>query len=560
MTRTAGSEEREATWIGSRHASVEAYLGGGQFEVPGQHFGNAGLQRALALAFYFAVLDRHPGGLGFVIMDDPILSLDDDHREAWSANLLRPALATTQVIVATHQRQFLNNCRGDFQPGRLVELNPRTRSRQVTWRPGDRLDRAEQLLAGAWTSAPNEMRKYREDLLITLDAYSPAAFFNVANLRLSLDGYAGLQPPNPLAGGNQDKITRRLREEKVGRVLDPGSHALTEADVTEPMVAECLQILRELDQTFRNELERLEALRLRDLRSRAIPAAAPPPSAAPTSASNPTLIPAESLRTVEGAAWSSPIRLPVIGAAAAQTRGCVVDMAELPLEAEFPAGGTVLVAGNTLDPIARAGQWALLADPGEEPCDQDLVAVIDRAGNHYLRRLWSAGDSWFLEVVNPLAGVPPVSLRKCQCAVRKLIGVSYGPNKPPGPSGKHTIEWWPRQDFPQTAFRGYSAITIDGTSLEPIAADGQLVLVAQKIAARFDRVRNGSLAVVETEDDQVGNVIKRVFPQDRTWLLTSPNPIDPRNPIALAKSNIRAVWPVHGILFAVAECASVGGD
>ena len=157
------------------------YLSGPGFEMPGQHLSNAGQLRALALAFYFSLLDRHPGGLGFIIMDDPILSLDDDHREAWAANLLHPELKKTQVILATHQRQFLLNCRADFQPGRLIELNPRRRTQQITWRPGDRLERAERLRESDWTSAPNELRKYREGLLITLDAYSPMPFFNSAD-------------------------------------------------------------------------------------------------------------------------------------------------------------------------------------------------------------------------------------------------------------------------------------------------------------------------------------------------------------------------------------------
>src|SRR5262249_18622256 len=98
-----------------RDKTVEARLSGGSFEVPSQHFANAGQQRAFALAFFFALLDRHPGGLGFVLMDDPILSLDDDHRESWSGNILRPKLEALQIILATHQRQFLNNCRYDFQ-------------------------------------------------------------------------------------------------------------------------------------------------------------------------------------------------------------------------------------------------------------------------------------------------------------------------------------------------------------------------------------------------------------------------------------------------------------
>lgn len=532
-----------------RDKTVEVYLAGEGFEVPGQHVANAGLSRAVALAFYFALLERHPGGLAFVIMDDPILSLDEDHREAWAANILRPALGTTQIIVATHQRQFLINCRADFQPGRLVELNPRRRSRQITWRPGDRLDRAERLLATAWNSAPNEMRKYREDLLITLDAYGPMAFFNPSNFRSSLDCYVGLQPPNPLAGVNQDKIGRRLRDEKVSRVLDPGSHALTEADVTEPMVADCLRELRELDQTFHNELDRLEALRLRALRSRVLSS---PGAPAPATEPLPRLHIGD-----EAATWNDPIVLSVIGRAAAQTHGCVVDLSEAPWNTSLPPGGAVFVAGETLAPIARLGQWALLAEMAAELSDGDLAAVFDRAGNRFLRRVWSAGDVWLLEAVNPLANVPPASVRKCECVVRKVSGVSYGPQRDSTRgSGRLIHEWLPRQDFPPTQLIGCLGIKVAGTSLEPIAADRQFVLVGRKIEGRFDAVRKGGLFVVETDDDRVGNVIKRVFPHERHWLLVSPNPIEPRDPIPLAKNKIRAVWPVGGVLFNVVDLES----
>src|SRR5207237_185678 len=44
-----------------RNQTVEAYLTAGDFELPGQHVANAGMLRALALAFYFALLSRHPG-------------------------------------------------------------------------------------------------------------------------------------------------------------------------------------------------------------------------------------------------------------------------------------------------------------------------------------------------------------------------------------------------------------------------------------------------------------------------------------------------------------------
>jgi ABC-type transport system involved in cytochrome c biogenesis ATPase subunit len=536
-----------------RDKSVEAYLQADGFEFPGHHVANAGHQRAVALAFFFALLDRHPGGLGFVVMDDPILSLDDNHREAWAANVLRPRLAVTQVLLTTHQRQFLNNCRADFTPGRLVELNPRTRSRRITWRPGDRLDRAAGMLADNWISAPAEMRKYREELLITLDAYSPSPFFTHRNLTDSLDRYAGLGKPHPLAGPN-DKIAAGLRAAAVARVLDPALHAFTEADVTEPMVRTCLHGLQELDVKFRKELDRLEEQRLRDLRAKVATGTRPPTSDVdPDPVVTPVVIPSEHLRVGDGyASWRGGLPLDVVGTAAAQSKGCVVDLTERPLPALFPPGEAVLVVGESLSPVARVGQWALLAEEVEAVGDGDYVAVIDQTGNRYLRRTWSRGDAWVLEAVNPLAGVPPVVVRKCACAVRKVIGVLYGgPKEPKFGTGRRVSEWHPRRDFRANPLAGLSGISVRGSSLEPIASDGHVVVVGPKVSAS-DRTRKGGLAVVETDDERTGNVIKRVYPDANNWILLSPNPIDPRDPIPVAAEKLRAVWPVLGVLFCLA--------
>ncbi|WP_157369253.1 AAA family ATPase [Zavarzinella formosa] len=527
-----------------RDRTVEAYLGTVAFDVPGQHIANAGMLRALALSFYFALLERHPGGLAFVVMDDPILSLDDDHREAWSANILSPIMGTTQMIVATHQRQFLTNCKQDFRAGRLVELNPRTRAKRISKRPGDRLERAEEMLATAFTSVPTELRKYREDLLITLDAYSPTSFFDQKNLSGSLAEYLDFQAPHPLASPNQEKIGVRLKGDKVLRVLDAGSHSRTEPNVTEPMVRECLAEMRHLDGIVLSEIERLEAERVRLLRARslAMPAAAP--------ATNPAADPPDRLDIGDqGAAWSGPIRLKIIGSAAAQTRGCVVDMAIAPTDSEFGEGSAVLVADSTLCPIARPGQWALLSG---EAGNGDLVAAVDVYRNRYLRRAWSAGSSWLLEAVNPSAGVPPVRLRKCDVTLKRVSGICYGPRKEPRPgAGKYLSEWLPRSDFKPAYIGGNFGVTVEGLSLDPIAQDGQIVLVGPKHNLTAGPLTRGCLAVIETDDGHVGSVIKRVFVGADVWILTSPNPIEPRDPITISKKKIVAVWPVRGVLFKV---------
>lgn len=532
-----------------RDMTVEPLLDCETFEVPGQHFSNAGCLRAVALAFFFALLEDHPGGLGFVLMDDPILSLDDNHRESWSANVLRPVLQKSQVILATHQRQFLNNCRTDFSPGRIVELNPRASgSGRLTWRPGDRLDRADQLLKEGSTSAVLEMRKYLEDLLITLDAYSPVPFVNRHKPSESLEKYAQLKPPNPLAGSTQEKLCNRLRSSRILQVLNAGAHAATEADVSDQMAGDCLEELRTLDALFRRELERLEDQRLRELRGKMLaqfepekPAETPAPVAAR---------PALKLRIGdEAASWPARTRINVIGTAAAQTRGCVIDRAEVPVPGLFQAGLAVLVGGDALAPLVLPGQWALLAEESEGIEDGDYAAVLDNQGKRYLRRVWNAGEDWVLVTTNPATALPAVVVRKCLCKARKLIGVLYAPRQTPQPGGRPTGEWMPRTDFATDLFKGRHAILIEGTSLEPLAQDGQAVIVGEKLSGRAS-VQPGTLAAVETNGD-LGHVLKRVYPSAGVWTLLSPNPIDPRTPLSVAEENILGVWPVEGVLFSL---------
>src|SRR5207248_642976 len=100
-------------------------------------------------------------------------------------------------------------------------------------------------------------------------------------------------------------------------------------------------------------------------------------------------------------------------------------------------------------------------------------------------------------------------------------------------------------------------IAVEGDSLDPIAKQGQRVLVSAKQSPRDATIRRGSLAVIETSDDDVGSVIKRVFPSGKNWTLISSNPVDPHDPIVLPIERIEAVWPLHGVLF---EMNDVDGE
>jgi len=514
-----------------RDKSVEALLSCEAYEVPGQHFANAGLQRAIALAFYFALLDRHPKGLGFVLLDDPILSLDDDHRERWSNEVLHDRVDEFQVILATHQRQYLLHCGHHFRRERTYELNPRDRAQRVSIRPGHELDRANAALSGDWRTAPTLMRQYREKLLLTLDAYSPTPFFDPSKLRSSFDKYRSFADPHLLASRKQRQIVAIISDPKVDQVLDPGSHALTEASLTKAMVEDCLKELLNCQDKLERELERLHYLR--DRSRRAIEVSG-------TRVAFPEL--------PSSAAWKS-LAVPIVGRAAARSDPWVVDVGEEALHGNVSAGTLVLVTGISLDPVARPGQYAILAADDVVPTDGDLVALVDEEGNRLLRRIWSAEETWVLQPANPVEPIACHLAGRAFSAMRKVVGVVYlGPGRAPPATANVITEWSPVDAAPLHKLKSLQAIAVEGNSLDPIARRGQWVLVGDPMSDPAT-LELGSLAAVVTDDEDVGNVLKRAYPQEDYLVLVSPNPVDAIPPTIVPFSKINAVWPFGGVLF-----------
>lgn len=511
---------------------IEAMLEGKGFRVPSKYFANSGLQRAIALSFYFALLDKHPGGLGFILLDDTILSLDDEHRERWSNQILKPRMDNKQIILTTHQRAFLNNCRFDFSSGRIVELNNRGKNRGISYRPGNRLDRAkEELEKGSYTSAPPELRKYREELLATLDSYSPTPFFNHKNLTHSLTQYELLPDSNPVGGKFMVKITSILRDNVVERVLDPGSHALTEADISQPMVEDCLEKLKSVNRKLIDKIDYLDLTRRPARKAREL------------SIQDEVIFP----EIPKTARWKEKLDLKIIGAAAAKPESITIESSESFFEDTLNPGSAVCVSGDTLDPVAKLGQWVILAGEDISVQDGDLAAIQLKDQKRLLRRVWSDGDCWRMESINPINPRPIHSSFKNETAIRKIVGVLYEPNNPPAISGGS--EWHPNDfqviDVKSTLY----CINVEGSSLIPVANPGQRVLIEEGKSIDAITISKGSLAVVETRDGEVGNVIKRIFPGSEAYILSSINPVENFEPIILPIEKIVKIWPLRGVLF-----------
>lgn len=518
-----------------RDKKVTTYMSNGQNDVPQQFFGNAGLQRAVALSFFFALLEKHPRGLDFVIMDDPILSLDDNHREKWSREILKDQMERKQFLIATHQKHFLNNCRNHFNKGRVIELTPRNHPQAIVWSPGDRLSKAQELVdRGSYDAAPTELRKYCEGILRTLSAYCITAFFDPHDYKGSLERYTKLPPENPLSGANRGKIVKLLSDTRITTVLNPGSHDLTEPDVTAVMVGDCLAALLGGQRIFEREVKRLDKEYNRSREVTAIPTSIEP-------------FPALSDNTN----WKTQT-LMCAGSAAAKGEAWVIEDSDDPASTVLGTGGAVLVAADSLDPIARLGQWVLLAPEEEGFNNGDLVAANCSDGDRLLRRIWSHDEKWTLQAVNPVQPIPDFSAAKTDSAVRRIIGVLYEPFQPTAsPNSKKVHEWCRHDDFPSDPFKDLAAIAVEGMSLDPIARAGQKVLLNKVAVESLKDLHNGDLAVVDSADSRIGRVIKRVYKHGQTCLLISPNPVAPHQPEILTEEQLNAAKfnLVRGVLF-----------
>jgi len=520
---------------GGRDKSIESLLTRGDYDVPGPPFANAGLQRAIALSFLCALFDKHPNGLGFVIFDDPILSLDEDHRESWSALILSPRMQHTQVILATHQMQFLTNCGYHFANGQVVILNHRDRRRRISYQPGNHLDRAAKLIETNWDLIPGVLYNYCEGLLETLDSYSPEGFFIKDNLTKSLNDYEKLSFPNPLASRRQKEIVTYLRKPIIVSVY-AGRHEPTKHNVSKPMVQVALNELNQLNNIFLNELKDLQRLKARERKGTVIQI---PSVSFPALASD--------------AVFKNPFTFPTIGRAAARPESWVLDSSDEVTLTKFAPHTAIFVCSNTLNPVIRYGQCALLSDEEIQPRDDDLVALASSDGERYLRKLWTEKESYIMQAIHPTKPVPALRVSRIQASMRKVVGVLYNtPLKPVMNPSSKILEWYPFSQFPSKIFSNFKTLVVEGDSLEPVARQGQKVLVDEAEHSQNTSLEQGGLAALEIEDESIGKVIKKVYRETEHWILLSPNPIQAYTPIIIPiekTKEIKRIWPIRGVLF-----------
>ncbi|MCD6298520.1 MAG: hypothetical protein J7M30_15345, partial [Deltaproteobacteria bacterium] len=504
----------------------------GKYQVDAKHFSNTGKLRAIAQSFYFALLKKQNGGLNFIVLDDPILSFDDEHRERWTDELLVHEMEKKQIILATHQKGYIdNNSKTITEIGesRYFHMISRGTNKKITIIPGPLLEQAEIKIKECDSQSGNVMRKYVEEVMVCLNAYSPEHFYG-STLRSAIDNYLAFKKPHPLASKNQGIIGNSFLSEKVRRVINPDSHFPTQQNVSDPMRKDCFDELKSCDRNVTEEIKRLEKLRRHRIKRIGTTTLIPFPD--PTNMS-----------------WNE-FSIPLVGSAAAQSNGTTIDFTQQEqTQLSIPEGTPVLVTGDTLDPVARRGQWILLAPQGTKIENGDLVAVNADENKKLLRRLWYYDDQQFqLESINPVKPIPSVIGRESTNLFRRVIGVIYEPIQ--FRNTENGNEWSPDCRFNLDDFRKMNAVQIKGNSSEPIARNGQYVLLKDEMSP--DEVKDGTddlLAVADTGEDGSGTVVKRVHRNGDMFTLVSLNPVGPHPILVFEKKDIRKILPVMGVLF-----------
>jgi hypothetical protein len=90
-------------------------------------------------------------------------------------------------------------------------------------------------------------------------------------------------------------------------------------------------------------------------------------------------------------------------------------------------------------------------------------------------------------------------------------------------------------------------IRIQGTSLEPIVRNGQIVLIKKQDIK--NKITNDMLACISIND--IGEVIKRCFIKDSKCILCAINPIEREIPILVDLDSIQHAYVLKGVIFEV---------
>jgi len=510
---------------------INVYLRAGSQLIPMAPFSNSGRMRALTLSFIFALLKKSSGSLGILVLDDLALSLDDEHKARFVDYIIKPFLDGEQVIFATHYENFYKVAEPVFVEAKRLQMPPRRKEADgVSFEPGDLLERVEMSLresSCSWREMGIDLRRWAERTLATLSGYCPKPFMIFNNIPDSVRVYREIGDPN-VATPERDSIVKVLESPEFQRIMHRLAH---DEDPVDSEVSDGLKVLKECQRAVRREIKRYKDLYEHQLLARAIDAR-------------------PSVRILSLQDRIEEHKLKVVGRAAAAEDGVGVLWVENEV-CRFMINQVAILKLDTIAPIGLIRQYLLLDSEEREPEDSDLVVVETQDKKRYVRRFWGDEDkSIWLEAANPTSPYRPIKLSDGEHLMRRVVGLLFDEvSVCPGQEGD---EWVPGR-LPDKWLDDVVGVRVKGTSMEPIARDGQIVLVCKK---PDQGIRKADLACIDIADKET--VIKRCYPSESNWVLCSVNPNEVQDPISVNARKIRHAYPLVGVLFEVASAIMIG--
>lgn len=212
----------------------------------------------------------------------------------------------------------------------------------------------------------------------------------------------------------------------------------------------------------------------------------------------------------------------------------------------------------TLEPVARPGDMLLVKEVGEPSAKSLVVALSD---DRVLARRFDIAENHSdvavltAQAINPRKIASPVIAQRSTLALHKIIGVLY-----------ESDHWSAAYNFDmevcgcagEAAFstllgNALGLVEVVGQSAEPLALNGQYIIVSKQIDAveAMKRLDGKPVIAVDSQDNRY---FKRLRVSDDRVVLESMDAGGDYAPIVLAKpgedgNSLMQVWPVAGVLF-----------
>lgn len=551
-----------------RRAGLQVHGGFAEdFKIDATLVANTSWLRAVLWAFLFALRNEAVKQLGgdplpLLLLDDPQATFDTEHRRRWAMEIvaLQQRAIPTQVILTTHDEIFVELVKNlDGIVGRealIVSAGPEPG--HVGLFEGAALDRK-------WgrtqvENTPNAAQGYISDVRVYAEGL----------LRLMLRGQAadvGWVTTGFVIGRSRDKL-RELHSKKLAPwdksefstlagQLDQGIAAIKSLEMSHHAGRSHLTMADAIDVEghWRGNLEPAMRRAFNLARDhflihgglRALHAAEP------------------DCALPEGyTAKVKSLRFQMLGRAAALTGGFAAD-GRVNLDFNVK-GSNPLVLGRhfafrleapTLEPVARKGDILLVREMGE-PSPKSLV--VARYEDRVVARRFEIADNHSdiavltAHAINPRQIAQPIVVKKSTLQLHKIIGVLFdhnpsliGDEGEVGDCGGESV-------LHRYAREVKGLVEVAGQSAEPVALDGQMLMIGDPISLDDAVTRYEGRPVIagDADDNRYFKRLRRG--QASTVVLESLEISGDFPPVVLTHqtgqmTDLKEVWPVYGVLF-----------